>query len=78
MANSSELSRLMWKFGKRLRDLRVVAGYKNAEAFASDLGIDGWRYRKYERSDAWPPLDVLVRIAELTSCKLDFLLLGKK
>jgi transcriptional regulator with XRE-family HTH domain len=78
MAPSNELSRLMRDFGGRLRALRIVAGYNNAEDFAADLGVEAPRYRKYERGDAWPPLDILARIAELTNCKLDFLLLGKK
>jgi transcriptional regulator with XRE-family HTH domain len=78
MANSNELRRLMKDFGGRLKAHRMVAGYNDAETFAADLGVNAPAYRKYERGDAWPPLDVLARIAELTHCKLDFLLLGKK
>ena len=78
MGNSSELNRLMQKFGERLRALRIVAKYENAQDFATELGVKGPAYRKYERGDAWPPLDVLVRIGQLTNTTMDFLLLGKK
>jgi transcriptional regulator with XRE-family HTH domain len=78
MAKTSKLPWLMKGFGTRLRALRQVAGYNDAESFAAVLGINAPAYRKYERGDAWPPLDVLVQIVELTNSTMDFLLLGKK
>lgn len=78
MVQHGELTRLMHDFGSRLRALRIVAGYKDAEAFAADLGVKAPAYRKYERGDAWPPLDVLVHMCDLLDTSMDFLLRGKK
>jgi transcriptional regulator with XRE-family HTH domain len=78
MAVSSELSQLKKRFGGRLQAARVMTGYNDAESFAADVGVQGHTYRKWERGDAWPPLDKLIVIAELTNTTLDFLLRGKK
>lgn len=68
---------MMRDFGKRLRAARISAGYETAEDFASDLGVEPPRYRKYERGDAMPPIDLLEMVCTLTSKSLDFLILGR-
>lgn len=78
MVDNAELARMMKAFGKRLRAARIVANYKNADLFAKKLELEPPTYRKYERGQAWPPLDVLARIVELTNQTTDFLLLGRK
>lgn len=67
----------MQQFGRRLRAARITAGYEDAIDFANDLGIDAPRYRKYERGNSMPPLDVLQDIARMTGRSLDWLLLGQ-
>lgn len=77
MAGTKTTARLMRAFGMRLRAARITAGYVSAADFSSDLGIDEYRYRKYERGESVPPLDVLESISKITGRSLDFLLLGR-
>lgn len=37
------------RLGKRIKDLRIGAGYKNADFFAYDHGIGRSQYSEYER-----------------------------
>lgn len=69
------LQRLM---GTRLKALRMTAGFETAEDFALSLDLHPARYRKYERGDATPPLDVLEQIEDATGCEIRWLLLGTK
>lgn len=69
--------RRMKAFGCRLRAARITAGYDDATDFATALGIEAARYRKYERGDSVPPLEVLEGIVRMTSHSLDWLLLGE-
>lgn len=69
------LPRLM---GTRLKALRVTAGFETAEDFAESLDLHPARYRKYERGEATPPLDVLEQIEAATQCEIRWLLLGTK
>lgn len=68
----------MQAFGRRLRATRITAGYEEAADFAADLGIGAPRYRKYERGESVPPLDVLESIVRTTGRSLDWLLLGRQ
>lgn len=77
-ARASRDDRMLREFGRRLRAARISAGYEEASDFASDLGIESPRYRKYERGEIMPPLDVLDGIVRLTERSLDWLLLGKR
>ena len=77
MANTDHAGRMMRDFGKRLRAARELTGYDTAEEFAVELGIEGPRYRKWERGDAWPPLDKLAQINKITNVSMDRLLLNK-
>lgn len=77
MLGSRSGDRMMRDFGKRLRAARISAGYETAADFARDLGIEVARYRKYERGDAMPPVDILGTISSLTGKSLDFLILGR-
>jgi len=75
MANSARAARLMKAFGKRLRIAREqFLGIKYAGDFAKLLEIDGQRYRKYDRGEAFPPLDVLENIIDRTGVSADWLL----
>lgn len=77
MPKDRRVDRLMQQFGRRLRAARITAGYEEAADFAADLGIEAPRYRKYERGESVPPLDVLEGINTMTGRSLDWLLLGK-
>lgn len=74
--NDRRVERLMKGFGRRLRAARITAGYEEAADFAEDLGIEPPRYRKYERGESMPPLDVLEDIRRITERSLDWLLIG--
>ena len=39
-------------FARRLRELRVLSGYKTARSLARTIGIDENRYTRYERAEA--------------------------
>lgn len=77
MANSPKAMRLLREFGIRMRAARISAGYESAEQFAKDVGTEPHTYRKYERGEAFPPLDSLIEISRFTDKSLDFLILGK-
>lgn len=78
MTKDRRVDRLMRSFGRRLRAARITAGYEDATDFANDLGIEPPRYRKYERGESVPPLDVLEDIARITERNTDWLLFGQK
>lgn len=77
MSKDRRVDRLLQQFGRRLRAARLTAGYEEASDFAHDLGIEAPRYRKYERGQSFPPLDVLHDINRITGRSLDWLLLGQ-
>lgn len=77
MARDRHAARLMRDFGRRLRAARITAGYDEAADFAAVLGLESPRYRRYERGESMPPLDVLEDIADRTRRSLDWLLLGR-
>lgn len=62
----------------RIRQLRVEnAGARGKTNFARDLGISPSTYDYYEKGRV-PPLELLIRIAELTHSDLGWLLTGKE
>ncbi|MEM7775611.1 MAG: helix-turn-helix transcriptional regulator [Pseudomonadota bacterium] len=64
----------MMTFGQRLRDARKSAGYRTAQAFATEIGLDQNRYTRYERGEVEPNLFVLRKIVEHTNASADWLL----
>ena len=68
---------LMKAWGERLREARIVAGYETAEDLAAEVPVEGPRYRRYERGETLPPLNILIHISELLDKPLDWLLAGK-
>lgn len=77
MANSPEAAKILKAFGKRLYASRVGAGYNDAKDLAADLGLEAPRYRKYERGQSLPPVDILAEICKITGKSLDFLIFNK-
>jgi transcriptional regulator with XRE-family HTH domain len=77
MRNNHRAEALKRGFGRRLRSARITAGWDEASDFATDIGIAAPAYRRYERGEAWPPIDVLVDITRLTSVTMDHLILGQ-
>lgn len=62
----------------RIRQLRVEhAGARGKASFARELGISSSTYDYYEKGRI-PPVDLLVRIAELTNADLRWLLTGQE
>lgn len=64
-------------FGDRLRQSRQAADFDDAAAIAHELGIDSARYRKYERGESMPPIEILLAIVDLTGVDLHWLFAGK-
>ena len=77
MAKDLGSKKITGAFGKRLRAIRLSGGYTQNE-FSLLVGIRRDRYAKYELGLAEPPFIILVRICELTTTSLDFLISGKK
>ena len=69
-------------FAFRLEIVRRHYGEKisrhtlSAAEFAGQLGIEGARYRRYERGEMEPPLEVLQLIRAMTGVSLDWLVAG--
>ena len=53
--------------------MRKSAGFESARAFAKRLGIDENRYKRYERAEVEPNLDLLVKISRELSVSIDTL-----
>lgn len=66
----------MAAWGRRLAAARLAAGFETAADMARELGMVINTYRRYERGETVPPLDVLDNIRKLTSKPLDWLLVG--
>ena len=67
-------------FKSRLVKARTEAGFETASEFASALGIEPPRYRKYERVDkegVLPSYEILIQISLVTKRSLNWLLTGK-
>lgn len=57
---------------ERLRELRVEAGWSQAE-LADKIGSDGRQVSRYENGRITPSLEALVRIAQTFNVSLDYL-----
>ena len=68
---------MMRRFGKNLVAARIVKNYLNAADFAKALDIGEQRYRKYERGESMPPIDVLREMRRLLGVTLDWLVLNE-
>lgn len=64
-------------FAKRLRALRIAAGYETAKSFAEALAIEPGTYNRYERAEAEPTFESLLLMCDLLKTTPDFLLAGK-
>ncbi len=62
---TSRYIQIMRTFGKTLKTARKRAGYDSAASFANVLGKEPHTYRYWERGEAQPDLETLVRICEL-------------
>ena len=52
------------QFARRLRELRVIRGFKTARSLAVALAIDENRYTRYERAEVEPDIGLIQRICE--------------
>jgi transcriptional regulator with XRE-family HTH domain len=65
-------------FAVRLHAARIAAGYSTMRDFASALGIEEARYRRWEAAETEPDLLYLQRISKLTGASLDSLISGER
>ena len=63
-------------FARRLEGLRRDCGYQTQEDFAKLLGVEGERYRRWERGETEPNIDMMTRISMLTGACLNILITG--
>lgn len=52
-------------FARRLRELRVMNGYRTARSLARAVGIDENRYTRYERAEVEPDLSLIRMLASV-------------
>lgn len=67
----------MKMFATRLRKARKAAGWRSAESFANQLGLDPHAYRKYERTgknSAMPPPMTVILICDRLGISTSYLL----
>ena len=64
-------------FALRLKATRVSCNFEHASHLAELLGVEGARYRKWERGEAEPSVENLAKIQEITNVSLDFLIAGR-
>jgi transcriptional regulator with XRE-family HTH domain len=67
------VSDLVKEFGKKLRSIRVDAGYSQ-EAFAAYVGIERGNYGKMERGCVNIKLETLYKIVNALDCEFDEIL----
>jgi transcriptional regulator with XRE-family HTH domain len=53
------------EFSRRLRELRVLKGYRTARSLANALGIDENRYTRYERAEVEPDFELLRKLTQV-------------
>ena len=63
----------MEQFGDRLRAARKRK-YRFASHFAADLGLESPAYRRYERGEVEPDIELLVRMCDLLEVTADALI----
>lgn len=71
---TSRYEQIMRTFAKRLKKAREAKGYVSAQQFAGQLGMEPHAYRKYERGDAEPNFETLMRICDLLDIEVSYLL----
>lgn len=72
--STSRHQQIMRTFGKRLKAAREQAGYSSAQKFAGVANLEPHAYRKYERGESEPRLEVIIRLCELLGVTTDYLL----
>jgi transcriptional regulator with XRE-family HTH domain len=63
-------------FSVRLKQLRVLRGFRTARAFAQALEIDENRYTRWERGEVEPSVAMLAKMAEVLNIPVDVLVSG--
>lgn len=60
-------------FGRRLKEVRLEKGLKQAEV-AEILGIDDTTISKYENNKSQPDNEILKKLSGLYNCSIDYLM----
>lgn len=63
-------------FAIRLKQLRVLRGYRTARSFAQALEIDENRYTRWERGEVEPSVAMLGKMADMLNVPVDMLVSG--
>ncbi len=61
--------------GERLKALRMTQNL-TSDQFAKSIGVKGGRYRRWQRGEVQPPLEVIYEIRRVTGYSLDRLIFG--
>ncbi|MCL4765631.1 MAG: helix-turn-helix domain-containing protein [Hyphomicrobiaceae bacterium] len=63
-------------FAVRLKQLRVLRGFRTARSFAQALEIDENRYTRWERGEVEPSVAMLAKMADVLNLPVDILVSG--
>lgn len=83
MENGTRDAAVLAAVARRLRAVRYAYGARlgvrdySIAAFSTALGIKRERYSRYERGELGAPMEVLIRIRNLTGVSLDMLIAGQ-
>lgn len=64
------------QIGRRLRAVRLAAGYETAREFAAEIGVEEKTYSTYERGTRKAPFAVIRKAAGRLQITSDYLLWG--
>lgn len=64
-------------FGKRLRAMRISAGYESAREFAAMIGVAENTLTRWERGETQPNLQTLLRICQILQTTPNEILVGR-
>ena len=76
MARPTKSSHFRSPFAQRLETVRSRTGL-DQEEFAARLGLKAERYRRYERGETEPNIEILTKIRQLTKINLNHLVAGE-
>lgn len=70
-------TKMIREIGQRIKAARMTAGYGTSKEFAEDIGLDVLTYRRYERGEVVPDVELLAQMADKTGYSLDWIIAGK-
>ena len=76
MAGGQRSERWKREVGRRLKAVRIAAGYSSAREIAQDLGVKENRYTNWERGLRLVEPEVMAKVKRLTGATADYIYYG--